>query len=275
MRCSPGSGVGIENSARFNNGRRSAADGHAQFVPAHRVPITARAWITRWRSPVRINGDVMRCPQPSISDVRRKQSIVECIQPNARGKCLHTADVGIRTARDWFGRRVYRDRDVCRNAGGTAGIADSPHDQAAECGVARTDDVAFSCVWIVVINTARTIRAIVSVNESAESGDHHWSAAENRAFLDDEDGGIKAIVVLCRRHAICRRDREHIAADVKSVGVDTKRVIIEKLLSIRSTDRVLLDEEVGPHGAVRDHAVTCRVRNRNQDAIGLVSDAAR
>jgi hypothetical protein len=265
MRRSPGSGVAIKNSARLINGRRSAADGYAQFVPAHRVPITART-----AGAASINRNIMRCPQPSISDVRRKQSVVERIQPNAARNRLHTAAVRIRCARDWERCRVYSDRDICRNARRAAGTADSAHDQSAERGVARTDDVAFSRVWIVVINTAGTIGSLAITNgrcnQSAEGGDNDWPASHDRSFLNNIDVGVVKIPA---------RRVEHIAAHVESVGVDTERVVIEKLVRVGVTDGILLDREKRPYRAVRDNAVTCRVRNRNQDAVGLVPDAAR
>jgi hypothetical protein len=263
MRRSPGSGVAIKNSARLINGRRSRADGYAQLVPTHGIAIRIRV---SGGDAVSINRNIMRCPQPSISDVRRKQSIIERIQPDAARNCLHAAAVGIRCARDWERCRVYSDRDICRNAWSAAGTADSAHDQAAKGRVARTDDVAFGGVWVVVINTAGAIGAVAPRNESAEGGDNDWPASHDRSFLNNVDVGVVKIPA---------RRVEHIAAHVESVGVDTERVVVEKLVRVSVADGILLDREKRPHRAIADNPVAGRVRNRNQDAVRLVSDAAR
>lgn len=67
MRRSAASGVAIKNSARLINGRRSRAEGHSQFVPAHSVSITART-----AGAASINRNIVRRPQPSIPDVRHE-----------------------------------------------------------------------------------------------------------------------------------------------------------------------------------------------------------
>ena len=200
----------------------------------------------------------MRRPQPTVPYVGDEEPVVDRVEISARA-----AGVPEVVDADRKGRRQDGDRDVRRNGGRAARIADPAQDQPPEGGVARADDVALGRGRVVVVHAARSVRS-VRADETAKRGRHERAAAQRGALPDDV--GVEV-------HERARRRVEHVSADVQRVDVDAERRVVEELARISASDRVLLDEIERPDRAARESHGAGRVRDGEEQAIRNVPDA--
>jgi hypothetical protein len=106
----------------------------------------------------------MRRPQPTVPDVSREQSIIESVERSAGRKGRDARESGIDSTCHREGRCVNRNRNISGNARCTAGATDPAHDQSAKRCVARSNDVAFGRIRIVIINAPWTIRPVAAAD---------------------------------------------------------------------------------------------------------------
>jgi hypothetical protein len=72
----------------------------------------------------------------------------------------------------------------------------------------------------------------------------------------------------CRVEKVLVGNREHIATDVERVGVDPKRIVVQKLIvAAPQTNLVLLNKEQRPVCARRDYTIAGGIRHGNQHAV--------
>src|SRR5437588_5475679 len=94
-------------------------------------------------------------PKSAVSDMRGKKAIVQRIKRAGGSGGVH---------RQRKSSRVDGDRNIRRDAWRSARTANSAHDQSAKGGVARTDDVTLSRVWIVIVHSARAVRTVTTAD---------------------------------------------------------------------------------------------------------------
>src|SRR2546426_10321385 len=105
-------------------------------------------------------------PKAAVSNVRGKKTIVQRIKRAARSGGAYSQRKS---------SRADRDRNIRRDARRSARITNSSHDQSAKRGVARTDDVTLSRIWIVIVHSARAVWPVAG-DQSAKCRHHDWAA---------------------------------------------------------------------------------------------------
>jgi len=63
---------------------------------------------------------------------------------------------------------------------------------------------------------------------------------------------------------------EQVAADIESVVIDTKRIVIAEVISIGTTYGILLDKKVGPNRVCGNHAIAGGIRDGKQHPVWKV-----
>src|SRR5690348_18401616 len=101
----------------------------------------------------------MRGPEVTVSDMRCEKPVVQRIQTRSAS---HRRNVIRKLS------CVYSNENVAGDARRAAWIRDASQNQFAEIAVAYSNKVTFSRVRIVIVHSARAIRAVAGSNQTAE-----------------------------------------------------------------------------------------------------------